>query len=121
MVPSSAPKAGDKEGDEGEGTVTLVPSSKKEASVRRRELLAFLREPLREACAAHAEELMRSRFAGASVLLETVRVCGVSYFMNRLHYCCVAFGEDKNGLLLRKLLGYSVRNCYKVLFCVFLF
>ncbi|CAN0397022.1 unnamed protein product, partial [Scytosiphon promiscuus] len=47
-----------------------VPSSKKDASVRRRELLAYLREPLREACASHAGELMRSKFAGALVLLE---------------------------------------------------
>ena len=57
-----------------EKAVALVPSSRKEAAVRRRELLAYLREPLREACAANAGELMRSKFAGALVLLETVRV-----------------------------------------------
>lgn len=57
--------------------MTLVPSSKKEAAVRRRELLAYLREPLREACASNAGELMRSKFAGALVLLEAVRVRAV--------------------------------------------
>lgn len=88
MVPSpaAAAKSGgatDSEGDkgkntdEGEGTVQLVPSSRKEASVRRRELLAYLREPLREACACNAGELMRSKFAGALVLLEAVRVRAV--------------------------------------------
>lgn len=61
-----------------EEKVTLVPSSKKEAAVRRRELLAYLREPLREACASNAGELMRSKFAGALVLLETVRVSGLT-------------------------------------------
>lgn len=83
MVPAPAPKsAGGADGADKnatEGTVTLVPSSKKEASVRRRELLAYLREPLREACASHAGELMRSKFAGASVLQEVVRV-GASPF-----------------------------------------
>ena len=80
MVPAPTPKPAsgaedaEKATAEGGGAITLVPSSKKEASVRRRELLAYLREPLREACAAHAGELMRSKYAGASVLQETVRV-----------------------------------------------
>lgn len=58
----------------GEELVTLIPSSKKEASVRRRELLAYVREPLREACSSHAGMLMRSKFAGNLVLLEAARV-----------------------------------------------
>ncbi len=75
-------------GDKEEGTVVLVPSSKKDAAVRRRELLAYLREPLREACSANAGELMRSKFAGALVLLEAVRVG--SLFSPS---CCVRFGS----------------------------
>lgn len=79
MVPakgasSADTSSGEKKIKQEPGTVSLVPSSKKEASVRRRELLAYLREPLRESCAAHANELMRSKFAGALVLVETVRV-----------------------------------------------
>lgn len=85
MIPASAPAkgAGAKSSEKGEASttkeeksaaVTLIPSSRKDASVRRRELLAFLREPLREACASHAGELMRSKLAGALVLVETVRV-----------------------------------------------
>lgn len=86
LVPSGKPSSGGGAADspaatatndskaEEEKAVTLVPSSKKEAAVRRRELLAYLREPLREACASNAGELMRSKFAGASVLLEAVRV-----------------------------------------------
>lgn len=57
----------------GERKVQLVPSSRKEASTRRRELLAYLREPLREACTKHAAELMCSNFAG-SILLEACKV-----------------------------------------------
>lgn len=78
MVPAAAKTSGDKEEEE---TIVLVPSSKKEAAVRRRELLAYLREPLREACAANAGELMRSKFAGALVLLETVRVRPYLFFV----------------------------------------
>ena len=76
MIPASAPKtSGSSEASPAAGTeVKLVPSSKKEPSVRQRELLAYLREPLREVCASHAGELMRSKFAGALVLLEAIRV-----------------------------------------------
>jgi hypothetical protein len=38
--------------------------------VRRRELVAFLRAPLVAMCEKHAAKLMRSKFAGANVLLE---------------------------------------------------
>lgn len=91
MVPSSAAAkaaaaaTGDDDDDEdtkagGEGTeVPLVPSSRKEASVRRRELLAYLREPLREACATDAPMLMRSKCAGSVVLLEAIRVRLLSF------------------------------------------
>lgn len=58
----------------GDGGPALVPSSRKDPATRRRELLAFLREPLREVCAAHADELMRSKFAGSLVLLEAMQV-----------------------------------------------
>lgn len=102
MVPASAPSKGaSAEGPAGgEGTVALVPSSKKESSARRRELLAYLREPLREACASNAGELMRSKFAGALVLLETVRVSfrvSFSFFLlfcvfaSSFHHFCLQF------------------------------
>lgn len=86
MVPASTPKppaegaAGDAAKSSEEGVVALVPSSKKEASVRRRELLAYLREPLRELCVTHAADLMRSKFAGSLVLQEVIRV--------RFMFCC---------------------------------
>lgn len=75
MVPAPTSKSNDsssgvKESEE----VNLVPSSRKDPSIRRRELLGYLREPLREVCASHAAKLMRSKFAGALVLLETVLV-----------------------------------------------
>ncbi|CBJ28598.1 conserved unknown protein [Ectocarpus siliculosus] len=88
MVPSpaaakaAAATTGDDDDEEdtkagGQGTeVPLVPSSRKEASVRRRELLAYLREPLREACATYAPMLMRSKCAGSVVLLEAIRAIG---------------------------------------------
>ncbi|GAX12303.1 pumilio homology domain family member 6 [Fistulifera solaris] len=38
-----------------------VPTSKKEASVRRQELLKFLREPLEQLCTKHALDLMKSQ------------------------------------------------------------
>lgn len=74
MVPAPTSKSnGSSEMKESE-EVNLVPSSKKDPSVRRRELLGYLREPLREVCASHAAELMRSKYAGALVLLETLLV-----------------------------------------------
>ena len=44
-----------------------VPTSKKEGSVRRQELLKFLREPLEQLCSKHALALMKSQ-AGSYVL-----------------------------------------------------
>lgn len=44
-----------------------VPTSKKESSVRRQELLKFLREPLEQLCSKHTLELMKSQ-AGSCVL-----------------------------------------------------
>lgn len=73
---ASAADVVDKASADGEGPVKLIPSSKKDAAVRRRELLAYLREPLREACATNAGILMRSKFAGNLVLLEALQVRG---------------------------------------------
>lgn len=84
---ASDSEGGKKNKEVGEGTVDLVPSSRKDASVRRRELLAYLREPLREACACNAGELMRSKSAGALVLLEAVRVFKLLFFSHDI-YCC---------------------------------
>lgn len=74
MVPAPTSMSNDSLGMKENEEVKLVASSKKDPSVRRRELLGYLREPLREVCASHAAELMRSKFAGALVLLETVLV-----------------------------------------------
>lgn len=113
MVPSPAAAAAAKSSASGgatdagarateEATIPLVPSSKKEASVRRRELLAYLREPLKEACASHAGELMRSKFAGALVLLEAVRVRGRTYSCSGVCIFCILgdFSFMLSGLLV---------------------
>ncbi|KAG5187252.1 armadillo-type protein [Tribonema minus] len=57
---------------EGEAPV-LVCASKKDPEVRRQELLAFLKAPLQSLCQEHTAELMRSKFAGANVLLEVTK------------------------------------------------
>ncbi|CAM9779875.1 unnamed protein product [Laminaria digitata] len=109
MVPAPAQKsAGGADGSEKEateGTVTLVPSSKKEASVRRRELLAYLREPLREACLSHAGELMRSKFAGASVLQEVVRAIGTVEVVKAVAAAACATPLETNWPCSRTLRG----------------
>ena len=61
------------ESKDGEGEVSMVPTSKKDGAVRRRELLASLRQPLLAVCAENADKLMRSKFAGQKVLLEVVK------------------------------------------------
>ncbi|CAM9405372.1 unnamed protein product [Scytosiphon promiscuus] len=120
MVPSPAAAAAVKSSASSGATdpkaedvaIPLVPSSKKDASVRRRELLAYLREPLREACASHAGELMRSKFAGALVLLEAVRVIGTPQVMEAVTEAACAkplemqlpMHEDPTGHLFMKQL-----------------
>ncbi|CAM9450433.1 unnamed protein product [Choristocarpus tenellus] len=75
MVPAPGGSKSTVTGDKPETeAVPLVPSSKKDSAVRNRELLAFLRDPLRSVCAEHAAELMRSKFAGSLVLLEVLKV-----------------------------------------------
>ncbi|CAM9406164.1 unnamed protein product [Chrysoparadoxa australica] len=51
----------------------LVPTSKKDPSARRRELLTFMQKPLEDMCIAHASQLMRSKFAGSKIVYEAMR------------------------------------------------
>lgn len=98
--------------EEEETAVVLVPSSKKEASIRRRELLAYLREPLREACASNAGELMRSKHAGALVLLEgvRVRVCCLVFFFVWPDLCSRVCSVEVRALLASLLDLLSLRG-----------
>jgi pumilio family protein 6 len=75
----------------------LVPTSKKDASVRRKENLQVLQEPLIQLCSKHARELLYSR-SGAIVLREVYSAfCPDSLVQAVVHVVDDALLEDRQG------------------------
>ena len=95
-----------------------VPTSKKNADTRRKELMQYLQKPLIDLCVAHTEELLRS-IVGARVLREVysafrppelvsaiVKVCEASITSNQVVDTTPLF-EDRIGQLAIKNLVLS--------------
>ena len=64
-----------------DGKTAAVPTSKKDATVRRQELLQHLREPLHQLCRQHADVLLRS-IPGSAVLKHVYAEAGRSAAVN---------------------------------------